>query len=55
LNGIKRTLRFQAGTSTGNDCAGRATVRAQLGLKLVSTEGPIRSLVIDHVEPLSGN
>ncbi|HEY4086729.1 MAG TPA: TIGR03435 family protein [Bryobacteraceae bacterium] len=30
-------------------------LRDQLGLKLVSTKGPIRKLVIDHVEPLSGN
>ena len=30
-------------------------LRGQLGLKLVSTKGPIRQLVIDHVEQLSGN
>jgi bla regulator protein blaR1 len=30
-------------------------LREQLGLKLVSSKGPIRKLVIDHAEPLSGN
>jgi len=30
-------------------------LRKQLGLKLVSSKGPIRKLVIDHVEQLSGN
>jgi uncharacterized protein (TIGR03435 family) len=30
-------------------------LREQLGLKLVSSKGPIRKLVIDHVEPPSGN
>jgi len=30
-------------------------VREQLGLKLVSSKGPIRKLVIDHAEPPSGN
>ena len=30
-------------------------MREQLGLKLVSSKGPIRKLVIDHAEPPSGN
>ena len=30
-------------------------LREQLGLKLVSPKGPIRKLVIDHVEPPSAN
>jgi bla regulator protein blaR1 len=30
-------------------------LREQLGLKLVSSKGPIRKLVIDHVEPPSAN
>jgi uncharacterized protein (TIGR03435 family) len=30
-------------------------LREQLGLKLVSSKGPIRKLVIDHIEPPSGN
>jgi uncharacterized protein (TIGR03435 family) len=30
-------------------------LRKQLGLKLVSSKGPIRKLVIDHVEPPSAN
>lgn len=30
-------------------------LRQQLGLKLVASKGPIRKLVIDHVEPPSGN
>ena len=32
-----------------------SAVREQLGLKLVSSKGPIRKLVIDHVEQPSGN
>jgi uncharacterized protein (TIGR03435 family) len=28
---------------------------AQLGMKLRSTKGPIRKLVIDHIQQLSGN
>jgi uncharacterized protein (TIGR03435 family) len=30
-------------------------LRQQLGLKLVSSKGPIRKLVIDHAEPPSPN
>jgi len=30
-------------------------VRDQLGLKLVSSKGPIRKLVVDHAEAPSGN
>jgi bla regulator protein BlaR1 len=32
-----------------------SALREQLGLKLVSSKGPIRKLVIDHVEPPSAN
>jgi uncharacterized protein (TIGR03435 family) len=30
-------------------------VRDQLGLKLVSSKGPLRTLIIDHIERLSEN
>jgi uncharacterized protein (TIGR03435 family) len=32
-----------------------SALREQLGLKLVSSKGPIRMLVVDHIETLSEN
>ena len=56
---ISRTYRIRRGLGRGTDESTKAGLTAglwqQLGLKLESTEGAVKTLIIDHAARPSGN